>query len=89
MTVGAFDRVWNGDLQIFWGDAFVTKIDIDATTSTPPSPPAVPGAPTLVVAVQRLVPATADHVRLERHHQRDVVPDPDRRLELVHRAARS
>ncbi len=29
-TVGAFDRVWNGDLQIFWGDAFVTKIDIDA-----------------------------------------------------------
>ena len=47
MTVGAFDRVWNGDLQIFWGDAFVTKIDIDATTSTPTSPPGVPVAPTL------------------------------------------
>ena len=47
-TVGAFDRVWNGDLTIFWGDSFVTKIDIDATTSTPPAPPAVPGAPTLV-----------------------------------------
>src|SRR4051795_1079341 len=25
-TVGAFDRVWNGDLQIFWGDAFVSKL---------------------------------------------------------------
>ena len=47
-TVGAFDRVWNGDLQIFWGDAFITKIDIDAAGSTPPAPPAVPDAPTLV-----------------------------------------
>jgi hypothetical protein len=47
-TVGAFDRVWNGDLQIFWGDAFVTKLDIDAGGSTPPAPPSVPGAPTLV-----------------------------------------
>ncbi len=47
-TVGAFDRVWNGDLTLFWGDAFVTKLDIDATTSTPPAPPAVPDAPTLV-----------------------------------------
>jgi hypothetical protein len=46
-TVGAFDRVWNGDLSIFWGDAFVTKIDIDAGTSTPPAPPGVPVAPTL------------------------------------------
>ena len=47
-TVGAFDRVWNGDLQIFWGDAFVTKLDVDATTSTPPPPPGVPVAPTLI-----------------------------------------
>jgi hypothetical protein len=47
-TVGAFDRVWNGDPQLFWGDAFVTKIDIDATASTPPAPPSVPDAPTLV-----------------------------------------
>jgi hypothetical protein len=47
-TVGAFDRVWNGDLQIFWGDAFVSKLDIDATTSTPTAPPDVPVAPTLV-----------------------------------------
>nr|MDP9463107.1 SBBP repeat-containing protein [Actinomycetota bacterium] len=35
-TAGAFDRVWNGDLSIFWGDAFVTKIDIHSNTSTPP-----------------------------------------------------
>ena len=47
-TVGAFDRVFNGDLSIFWGDAFVTKIDINATTSTPPSPPGLPAAPTLL-----------------------------------------
>jgi hypothetical protein len=47
-TVGAFDRVWNGDLQIFWGDGFVTKIDLQATTSTPPAPPGVPPAPVLV-----------------------------------------
>ena len=47
-TVGAFDRVWNGDLQIFWGDAFITKLDIDAGGSTPPAPPGVPDAPTLV-----------------------------------------
>ncbi len=47
VTVGAYDRIWNGDLQIFWGDAFVTKLDIDANGSTPPSPPGVPVAPTL------------------------------------------
>lgn len=47
-TVGAYDRVWNGDISIFWGDAFVTKIDINANGSTPPSPPGVPVAPTLV-----------------------------------------
>ncbi len=47
-TVGAFDRVWNGDLSIFWGDAFVTKIDINAGGSTPPATPGVPVAPTLV-----------------------------------------
>jgi Beta-propeller repeat len=48
VTVGAFDRVWNGDPQIFWGEAFVAKIDVDTNTSTPPAPPAVPAAPTLV-----------------------------------------
>jgi Beta-propeller repeat len=48
VTVGAFDRVWNGDQLIFWGDAFVAKIDVDGNTSTPTEPPAVPAAPTLV-----------------------------------------
>ncbi len=35
VTVGAFDRVWNGDPLIFWGDAFVAKIDVDANGSHP------------------------------------------------------
>ena len=48
VTVGAFDRVWNGDPAIFWADSFVTKIDINATTSTPTSPPGIPAAPTLL-----------------------------------------
>jgi len=46
-TTGAFDTVFNGDTSIFWGDAFVTKINITATTSTPPAPPAIPAQPTL------------------------------------------
>ena len=46
-TVGAFDRVWNGDLSIFWGDGFVTRLDLQADGSAPPAPPAVPSAPVL------------------------------------------
>ena len=53
-TVGAFDTVWAGDLLIFWGDAFVTKIDVSATTNAPVAPPATPGTPNL------LAPANAD-----------------------------
>ncbi len=53
-TVGAFDTVWAGDLSIFWGDAFVTKIDVSATTNAPVAPPATPGTPNL------LAPANAD-----------------------------
>lgn len=34
-TPGALDRVWNGDLQIFWADAFVTRL----TPSSVPGPP--------------------------------------------------
>ena len=30
-TPGAFDRTWAGDPLIFWGDAFVAKVDADAT----------------------------------------------------------
>ncbi|MDX6475434.1 MAG: hypothetical protein QOH95_945 [Gaiellaceae bacterium] len=47
-TTGAFDTVFNGDTSIFWGDAFVTKININATSSTPPAAPATPAQATLV-----------------------------------------
>jgi hypothetical protein len=53
-TTGALDTVFNGDPSIFWGDAFVTKLALARTTSTPPAPPPVPAAPTL------LAPANAD-----------------------------
>lgn len=36
-TPGAFDRIWNGDPTVFWGDAFVARI----------SPGGAPPAPTL------------------------------------------
>jgi beta-propeller repeat-containing protein len=47
-TSGAFDTVFNGDPSIFWGDAFVTKIDPTATTSAPPADAPVPAAPALL-----------------------------------------
>ena len=37
-TAGALDRVFNGDLLIFWADAFVTKLTLG---TAPPSPPAI------------------------------------------------
>jgi beta-propeller repeat-containing protein len=46
-TVGAFDTVFAGDLSVFWGDAFITKIDVSATTNAPIAPPATPGTPVL------------------------------------------
>ncbi len=46
-TTGAFDTIFSGDTSIFWGDAFVTKIAMDADSSTPPAPPAIPPAPGL------------------------------------------
>ncbi len=54
-TVGAFDRVWNGDLQIFWGDAFVTQARhrrqrLDATVAARRA-----GRADADVAVQRVV----------------------------------
>ena len=54
VTVGAFDTIWNGDLSIFWGDAFVTKVSLTGG-NTPPADPPVPVAPTL------LAPANAAH----------------------------
>src|SRR5262245_29771210 len=53
-TTSALDTVFNGDTSIFWGDAFVTKIPLTGSGSTPPAPPPVPAAPTL------LAPANAD-----------------------------
>jgi hypothetical protein len=53
-TTGAFDTIWNGDLSIFWGDAFVTKINVNSTTNAQVAPPATPGTVTLVS------PANAD-----------------------------
>jgi Beta-propeller repeat len=47
-TAGAFDRVFNGDPFIFWGDAFVTKFAL-VGGAPPPPPPPVPAAPALVV----------------------------------------
>ena len=44
-TPGAFDRVWGGDTMIFWGDAFVAKLDLEGTL--PPVPTPAP-APSLV-----------------------------------------
>ncbi len=87
VTVGAFDRTWNGDPQIFWGDAFITKIDIDATGSTPPAPPAVPDAPVLVSPFN----ASSQPEPITFHWNEAagavVVHHPDRRLEHVHRPA--
>lgn len=38
-TAGAFDRTWDGDVALFWGDAFVAKFasDGDGDTSPPPA----------------------------------------------------
>jgi hypothetical protein len=47
-TVGAFDTVFNGDTSIFWGDAWVTKVDPNRTTSTPRATAPTPATPTLV-----------------------------------------
>jgi hypothetical protein len=55
-TTGAFDTVWNGDPTIFWGDAFVTKLSLTGGT-TPPAPPPVPAAPTLLAPANASSPA--------------------------------
>jgi hypothetical protein len=46
-TTGAFDTIFNGDPSIFWGDAFVTKLAVNSTSSPPPAPP--PQTTTLTV----------------------------------------
>ena len=47
-TAGAFDRTWGGDTLIFWGDAFVAKLDTNSTAPPPPPPAPPPAAPALV-----------------------------------------
>jgi hypothetical protein len=47
-TAGAFDTSFSGDTSIFWFDAFVTKIDVSATTNAPIAAPGTPGTPTLL-----------------------------------------
>ena len=39
VTPAAFDRVFNGRPDIFWGDGFITKL---ALNGTPPGPPPLP-----------------------------------------------
>ena len=56
-TAGAFDTVFGGDPSIFWGDAFVTRIATGTGSSTPPSTPPVPPAPTLVAPANGAAPA--------------------------------
>jgi hypothetical protein len=43
-TPNALDRVFKGELDIFWGDAFITKL---ALNGTPPPPPPLPTVATL------------------------------------------
>ena len=57
-TVGAFDTVWNGDLSIFWGDAFVTKLSLDRRLDAS-RPAAVPAAPGAAGAGQRREPRSS------------------------------
>ena len=42
-TANAFDRTFGGDTTIFWGDAFVARVDVDATAPTQPPPTPPPG----------------------------------------------
>jgi hypothetical protein len=56
-TAGAFDRLFGGDTMIFWGDAFVTKLDISGTSSPGPPPPPPPAAPALVSPADAAVTA--------------------------------
>ena len=43
-TPNAFDRVFKGELDIFWGDAFIAKL---ALNGTPPPPPPLPTVATV------------------------------------------
>ncbi len=49
VTPNALDRVFGGRLDIFWGDAFITKF---ALNGGPPAPPGLPTIASLATAVQ-------------------------------------
>ena len=89
VTSGAFDTIFNGDTSIFWGDAFVTKIATGTDSSTPPAPPAIPGAPSLLTPSNGEAAWQPVTVRLERRAERRVVHAAGRRFERVQRAARA
>lgn len=40
-TPNAFDRVFSGRLDIFWGDGFVAKLALNGTAPPPPAPPVI------------------------------------------------
>jgi hypothetical protein len=56
-TPGVFDRRFAGDTTIFWGEAFVAKVDVNGTAppQQPPAPP--PAAPALVSPADAAVAA--------------------------------
>jgi hypothetical protein len=56
-TAGAFDRVFKGELDIFWGDAFITKL---ALNGTPPPPPPLPTIAIVTPAAAQLVGGNSD-----------------------------
>ena len=86
-TPGAFDRTWAGDPLIFWGDAFVAKVDVDATAPPVPPPGARAGRARAGVARRGRGGRVAGDVRLERRERRRLLHDPGRRDLGVRRAA--
>src|SRR5262249_54783653 len=85
-TPGALDRVFNGDLLIFWGDAFVTKLNITDAPAQPPPPASLSSVsvtPTTVVggntatgtvALSSGAPSGGTLVSLTSSHAAAVVP---------------
>jgi hypothetical protein len=58
-TPSAFDRVFKGQPDIFWGDAFITKL---ALNGTPPPPPPLPTVATVTPAA--IVPVGGNPVTI-------------------------
>ena len=86
-TPGAFDRVWGGDTMIFWGDAFVAKLDARRHgAAARPAGAAAGGAGAAEPGRGRRGRAAGD-VRLGRRGGRGLVHDPGRRDLRLRRAA--